>query len=231
METIYIKKQPHPSQPGELVYVVSAVGIKTPEGKLRLIPHPYGTETMRFEAFDLLLEQIHRSGYIAEFEGKQYIPEYVQSKPRRKAVVHGSLEQTFMAALPILREQLKDASPAVAANAAFALGELRDETALPGLFHAMSNEDGTVRKNVAEALAKIGKPALKVIEDALSDKNWVARHSAVNTVLELVHMKSDLVNTLLPITLAGLKDENWLVRSQVALLLGQAAQLRESTKP
>lgn len=127
-------------------------------------------------------------------------------------------------AIPLLQEQLNDNVPSVVASAAFALGEIKDEGALPGLIHALSNEDPGVRKNVTEALAKIGKPALNAIQLSLRDKHWLVRHSALAAILELIHLGFDLVPEVLPDALPLLKDESWLVRSQAAMVFGEAAK-------
>jgi hypothetical protein len=228
METIYIKRQTKPKAPGESVYVAPAVGIKAREG-LRLIPHPYGTETIAFNDLDTAIAQIHRAGYAAEFEGKHHpLPTApLAQKPRVRPRSLGATPamRTIEDAIPYLHEQLNDNNPNVVANAAYALGELKDEGALPGLIHSLSNEDAGVRKNVAEALAKIGRPALNAIQLALKDKNWVVRHTALTAVLELLHEGVDLVPDVLPDALPLLKDESWLVRSQAATVFGEAARI------
>lgn len=228
METIYIRKQSKPNAPGESVFLVPAVGIKTFEG-IRLIPHPYGTETTTFDTLEKTIEQVHRAGYAAEYDGKHYPLPTRQgaTTPRPKVRSTGQTSPAMRAiesAIPFLHEQLKDNAPSVVASAAFALGELKDESAIPGLIHALSNEDATVRKNVAEALAKIGKPALNAVQLALKDKQWLVRHSALGALLELVHVNIDLVPDLLPDALPLLKDDSWLVRSQAAMLFGETTK-------
>ena len=228
METIYIKRQPNPKASGEFHYVVPAVGIRTREG-LRLIPHPYGSETTSFDSLEITIEQVHRAGYGAEYEGKRYPLPARQSiskakpsfRPRHKSALMNIIEQ----AVPVLLEQLNDNTPTVVASAAFAMGELRETAALPGLIHALSNEDATVRKNVTEALAKIGKPALSGVQNALKDKHWLVRHSALAVLIELIHCNLDLLPEILPEAMPLLKDESWLVRSQAASVFGEAAKI------
>ncbi len=231
MEVIYIKKQPKPNAPEEYHYVVPAVGIKTREG-MRLIPHPFGTETTAFETLEKTIDQVHRSGYAAEFDGKHYPMPGRQYSPRNRLVARPRAASPMMRlveeAIPMLHEQLNDTVPNVVANAAFALGELKDEGALPGLLHAFSNEDATVRKNVSEAIAKIGKPALKAIQLSLKDKHWLVRHSALSAIIELLHYGIELVPEVLPDALPLLKDESWLVRSQAASLFGEVARISQA---
>lgn len=226
METIYIKRQYKSNDSQEFIYLVPAVGIKTREG-MRLIPHPYGTETTSFDSLETAVAMVHRAGYAAEFEGKHY-PLPNRQGPARPRLTRSRDSSPVMRlvenAIPFLQEQLNDTVPSVVASAAFALGELKDESALPGLVHALSNEDASVRKNAAEALAKIGKPALHSIQLCLKDKHWLVRHSALSAILELIHYEIDLVPEVLPDAVALLKDESWLVRSQAATVFGEAAK-------
>lgn len=231
METIFIKKQVNPASAEGFVYNIPAVGIRAKEG-MRLIPHPFGTETASFESLELVLAQIHRAGYAAECEGKHYPPPSMENRiakrprPRLRQHPASPLLRTAEEALPALHEQLNDTAPSVVASAAFALGELRDENAINGLIHAFSNEDATVRKNAAEALAKIGRPALHALQLSLKDKHWLVRHSALAAINELIHLAFDLVPEILRDTLPLLKDESWLVRSQAAQVLGEAVKMQ-----
>jgi hypothetical protein len=224
MEVIYIKKL---VKDGIESYTVPAVGIKTQDG-MRLIPHPFGTETAAFETLEKAVAQIHRAGFSAEFNGKPYPPTGKSAPTKPKPTQRhrpGSVMQTIADALPYLLEQLSDNVPGVVASAAFALGEIKDESALPGLIHALSNDDPTVRKNVAEALAKIGRPALGPLQMALQDNHWVVRHTALTAVQELTHFGLELIPEILPHAIPLLKDESWLVRSQAAIVVGDVSKV------
>lgn len=227
METLYLKKQPKPGSSKEFVFVAPAVGMKTSEG-MRFIPHPYGNETVSYDSLESAISHIHRAGYAVEFEGKLYsLPaQAVSSKPRTKGSSHGVFTSVIGMenAVRMLYEQLNDKVPSVVASAAFALGEMRDEGAIQGLVHGFGNEDATVRKNVAEAIAKIGKPALNAIQLALKDQHWLVRHTALSSIIELIHLNPELVMTVLPDAIPLLRDESWLVRSHSALVFGEAAK-------
>lgn len=233
METLYIKKQTKPEDAESSHFVVPAVGIKTKEG-IRLIPHPYGNETTAFETLEQTLENVHRAGYAAEYDGKYYpIPQAraairpaANAPSRYRLLGMNALEE----AIPLLREQLNDSVPSVVASAAYALGALQDEGAITGLIHSLNHDDATVRKNAAEALAKLGKPAYHAIQLALKDKHWLVRHSALSAVMELIHIQLDATSDLLSDTLPLLKDDSWLVRSQAANVLAEAAKAYQTLK-
>jgi len=223
MDIIYIKKQTKPGNSAVFRYVVPAVGIKTSEGT-RLIPHPYGTESTTFDSLEETIEQVHRAGYDAEYDTQHYpLPMRQNRLPTKKSKASGL--GIVNDAIPSLHHQLKDSSPSVISTAAWALGEFRDTSAIPGLIHALSNEDAAVRKNSAEALAKIGRPSLSALQAALKDKHWLVRHSALQAMIDMVHIQPELVVELLPNALPLLKDESWLVRSQSATVFGEAAKV------
>ncbi len=234
METIYLKKQPDPDKENRFLYTCPAVGLRAKDA-LRLIPHPYGNETMTFDALELAIEQIHRAGYSAEFEGKHYplpMRENASKVPVSSAPIRltGSTK-TMADAIPLIQAQLKDTVPTVVASAAFALGEMQSEKSIPALVGVFSHEDANARKNAAEALAKMGKPALKALQQALTDKHWLVRHSALTAISELSHFGAESLPDILPYALPLLKDESWLVRSMAAQVFGESAKVLHTLKP
>jgi HEAT repeat protein len=77
----------------------------------------------------------------------------------------------------ILRE---DPSPAVRAEAAVALADMRARDALPGLLFAVEDEDAHVRQMAISALGEIGDPRSTTrLERALSDSRPEVRYQAV----------------------------------------------------
>lgn len=230
METVYIQKQQGPE--GQVRYTVSAVRIQGPEGKNRGVPHPYGKESSSYPALEPAIEAIHRAGYDAEFEGRYYPMPPHQSANRKPKTTKalpprpGTLAQTLALSKKPLQALLNDTNPGVVSNAAYALGELRDESAVGALITVFRHDDATVRKQAAEATAKIGEAALRPLESALRDPHWLVRHSAATALVELVSQRFDLVAQILPAALPLLEDENWLVRSQTALALAEAARMQ-----
>ncbi len=233
METIYVKKIANAHNADGFQYVVPCVSIKGRDST-RLIPHPYGTETTAFDSLEAVLDAVHRAGYAAECEGRHYPPpsRHGARQPAPVPRLKGGdvISRSIEASVPMLLEQLNDAIPSVIASAALSLGEMQVEAAIPGLIHALGNEDATVRKNAAEALAKIGKPGLDAVKAALKDKHWLVRHSALAAIIELIPMNFELVPSLLNNALPLLKDDSWLVRAQAATVFGEAAKAYNKLK-
>jgi hypothetical protein len=230
MQTIPIKSQSNPQVPGETFYTVPAMGLRAPEG-IRMIPHPYGHETGRFETLEKAIEQVHRAGYTAEYDGLLY-PQPTRSGQQsvQKSPPHASdflpVVPPYLAeAVPFLVKQLSDTAPNVVAAAAMALGDIGDPATVKALLPTLGHEDAGVRKASTDALSRLGEGALKAILAALTDVHWLVRHSALASLTIVFHQQPDRIAELLRPVLPLLQDEHWLVRSQAAHAVSEAARI------
>lgn len=222
MDVISIKKRN--SQNG-IVYAVTAMGLQG-AGNKRLIPHPLGLEAATFDALEDAIQAAHQAGYDAECEGDFYPKalaggSHAINKSQPKNV---TIDKLLSAALPELKKQLLDKSPGVVASAAFALGEIADESAITALMGCFGQEDANIRKMAAEAVAKMGQAAVKPLVKALADTHWLIKHSACISVIAISNRQPELIPELLPAVLTLLKDDNWLVRSQAAQVFADVAK-------
>jgi bilin biosynthesis protein len=226
MEVIHIRHQG--LLDGDPSFLVSAVSLQSPGGGKKLIPHPFGQEVATFKSLQDAVEAIHRAGYDAECDGLSYhknpnAPR--QSSTPSRGGKNGSFEDVIDRVLPDLKNQLKDKSPGVVANAAYVLGEIGSEDAIIALMDCFHHDDASIRKNASDAVAKIGKPAIKALRHGLKDGQWLVRHTSLLAVVELAGRSPELLANCLPDVVPLLKDENWLVRSQAALVFGEVAKL------
>lgn len=231
MTFIHIKKQTvHRNEGPVEVYAIPAVALSTTQGK-RLIPNPAGQETCVFATFEEAEDAVRRAGFDYIFEGqKTYTSRTtpVTEIPRAPAFT-GPV--SILEAIPLLMERLKDREPSVVSHAAYALGELGAAQAVLPLISLLGHEDSSVRKEVAESLAKLGDTSLPHLRTAFSEaqrsKEKNANHvrlTVVNTYLEMTHSRRELLGEVLPQLVDALSDESWLVRSQAALAIGHSAQ-------
>lgn len=90
-------------------------------------------------------------------------------------------DETRLRAIPTLQRALReDSSPAVRAEAALALADLRAEEALPVLLVAVEDADAHVRQMALSALGEIGDArAAQRLERALCDRRPEVRYQAV----------------------------------------------------
>jgi len=214
---------------GKEHYAVPCMALSTPQGRL-LIPNPHGTETRIFNSLEEAGEAVHRAGFDYLFEGETaHMPVPLhQSRPIPRIGGQVNLADS----IPRLTELLKDKEPLVITNAAMALGNLQAVTALDALSACFGHDDSTVRKTAAEAIAKMGSPALPVLREALGKGRVVThsnavyiRTSALMAYVEMLErgLHSNLMQQFLPQVMECLNDESWLVRAQAAQVLGLAA--------
>jgi HEAT repeat protein len=210
------------------VFVVPSMSISSPDGK-QLIPNPAGREAAMYKSLEEAAEAVRRAGFDALFEGRVIS----RPKPARQRPELHLLPDAFNQAVPLLVKKLAATEPAVVAQSVFALGELRKPDALPYLLQCLGHEDATVRRNLAEALAKlpIGDVLMAIqnaYRDALESTDTNAVHirlTVINTCMELLRGDRQLLPHIYPLLHAGLDDDSWLVQSQAAMVIGMCAQM------
>lgn len=208
-------------------FVVPAVSIMTPQGK-KLIPNPSGNESMVFGTLEDAETAVRLAGFDYIFEGRKTYT-VGRHTTSAHAIVHPA--DPLRASVLVLIDRLRDREPTVIGNAAFALGELNAGEAIVPLTEILGHDDPSIRKSVAEALAKLGPKALAALR-----RNWqdyrqskqkdapYARLTIMTAYTTMFQMGYLPVDEVLPQILEGLQDESWLVRAQAALVIGHAAQ-------
>lgn len=236
---IPIKKIKKRNAAGEVqeFFAVPSMALSTPQGRI-LIPNPSGAEAALFGTLEEAEEAVRRAGFDYEFEGQKT---YAFSQPattagKAKPVVPSNpLDQ----AVPLLMQHLKDRESSVVANAVFALGSVRAYAALDELIAILGHDDPNVRKNLAEALARLGSAALPKLttayEQAKASTGKQApyiRLTVLSAFLEMLEqgLGTTYSNQFLPLAVSALEDDSWLVRSQAALLVGRTAQALEEER-
>lgn len=91
------------------------------------------------------------------------------------------------------------------------------ELGTANLIGNLRSSDENVQYNSADALAKVGKPAVPALIEALKDKNESVREYASWALVSIAreHPKYDW-RSAAPALIDALKDENWVVRANVA---------------
>lgn len=215
------------------LYAVPSVAIATPQGR-KLIPNPSGNEASLFPTLEEAEEAIRRSGFDYIYEGKKTYT----LREEKKATPAASSQRSLEEAAPILIRHLHDRESSVVANAVYALGAMKAYSALDSLVTILGHDDPTVRKNVAEAMANMGRTALPYLrdayEEALSSTSKNAPYVRLTVVVAFLEMipgsPYSFIEQFLPLAVQALEDESWLVRSQAALVVGRAAEARAEEK-
>jgi HEAT repeat protein len=232
-----IKKRTDDGQ-AQVWFAVPSMAIATPQGRV-LIPNPSGGEAALFASLEEAEEAIRRAGFDYEFEGKQVYafnqPTTGGLNPAIARTGGNPLEQ----AVPLLITHLKDRESSVVANAVYALGSVRAYAALDALSDILGHDDPAVRKNVAEAMARLGASALPKLTAAYEKARThtgkqapYIRLTVLSAFLEMVEQGNGpaLSPLFLTLALSALEDDSWLVKSQAALLMGRTAQALEEER-
>lgn len=200
------------------VFIIPALAMRQPDGTTRKIPHPQGYDSLTYKTMEEATKAIDLAGFGHSVDNKE-----VPAKEVHKQVAP-SLSMTL---IPLLTA-LKDSNNNVIASAAYALGELRSVEAINPLIELLGKDDNEVRTASAEALGKIGYPALRAVIELMEDSNWVSRNSAAIAIREMLKYNKINIMTALPSLTSLLSDENWIVRSSAATTIGKIAQYLRS---
>jgi HEAT repeat protein len=141
------------------------------------------------------------------------------------AHVLSKLEDTRAANALILA--LQDDSIEVVQKAAFALGQLKDDTAIPALVDLLGDKHLELQTTVQRALEGFGTAALPMLTLALHHQDWSTRAQVVTLI---GFMTKD---TIIPVLATALSDDHWEVRFAAVTALGatQNPKAKEVLRP
>ena len=150
-------------------------------------------EAARTGQQDCQLRAIEALGQLQDERGGMVLVEALDSDDEE---VHWAASQALTAmkeaALPALVQILKAPKPHVRWHAACELGDIGDARAAGGLAEALFDDDFSVRWAAAEALSKLGAPAVheilrRITQRALSEETCRAAHHALQQLVPDVH--------------------------------------------
>lgn len=108
---------------------------------------------------------------------------------KRAATILGSIGNR-KAVEPLIKT-LNDDDVFVRCTVAMNLGKIGDERAVEQLIHALKDEDGRVRWDSAQALERIGEPAVEALNQALKDENERVRKAAKEILEKIEKSKTE----------------------------------------
>jgi HEAT repeat protein len=118
-------------------------------------------------------------------------------------------------ASPTLMKALNEESEEVVAAAAYALGKLKEENAVPFLIPLLGHSNEYVRREVTKALKKIGDPAIPVLTKDMEHKPLNNRYLIITILGKIGGEKA--IHALLE----ALKDNNEYIRLSAAESLSE----------
>lgn len=135
-----------------------------------------GSWTARLAAYD-----VFRQTWIPDFPG--LIEALQETSATMRAATVTALQQIGTVVLPNLLQLTRDANWRLQRSAAWALGEMRDETAVPALIELVRAEDPMVCAAAIAALATIADPAsVPDLAEVMAHGNVRVRHIAAEAL-------------------------------------------------
>lgn len=122
--------------------------------------------------------------------------------------------------LKVMVEALHDIHPLVRKAAAWSLGETRRRKAVEPLIEALRDPDEEVRREAAEALVRIGTPAMQPLVSALREGDAEVRKK-VAEVIGMFYSSPETEPLVHAFILSALKDGDAWSRTRMATLLGE----------
>ncbi len=191
------------------VYYVQALSLKNNINKVSLlIPHPHGTDIMEFESLEEAAAAVKKSGFEYELpEGEFVSQESVETLAKNK---RNNLENILFNKF---KSKVNAINPSIAAAAITSFAELNDIEAIDIFIEKLGEENEKIRSAAINALVSYKELVLDKLIDALTNSNWVTRHSAITCLLRISEISDvDVEKIIIPI-INRMDDSNAIVQA------------------
>lgn len=223
MQYIAIKKE---EKDGKEYYTVNAIPLKNKnKSVVQKIPHPLGSDVLRYETLDEAKDAIVRAGFsYVQPDGRK------GTKPTPKATKTNSGYDYSQLVLESILDKVESQNSTVAAAAILALAEFPTEQTFDILFDKIGEDNDTIRKNAISGICRYGNILQDKIINALKSTNWVTRNSALTCISTLTETSNcDLEKFIIPLSEAT-NDLNTIVQTNALTTLGKVYQAYQKNK-
>lgn len=208
MNKIAIKKKFIKSE-NKHVYYVQALSLKNNINKVSLlIPHPHGTDVMEFETLQEAAAAVKKSGFEYELPEGEFVSEQeVETIARNKRTnLEGLLFNKF-------KDKVNAINPSISAAAITSFAELNDYEAVDIFIEKLGEENEKIRSAAINALVSYKNAVIDKLIDALTNSNWITRHSAITCLMRISEVADvDVEKILIPI-INRMDDSNAIVQA------------------
>lgn len=191
------------------VYYVQALSLKNNVNKVSLlIPHPHGTDVIEFETLKEAAAAVKKSGFEYELPEGEFVSEAeVETAAKNKRTnLEGLLFNKF-------KEKINSVNPSIAAAAITSFAELNDSESIDIFIEKMGEENEKIRTAAINAIVSFKDSAIDKLTDALTNGNWVTRHSAITCLLKISEISDvDIQKIIIPI-INRMDDSNAIVQA------------------
>lgn len=223
MQYIAIKKE---EKDGKEFYVVNAIPLKNKnKSVVQKIPHPLGSDILRYETIEEAKDAIVRAGF------SYVLPDGRKgTKPTPKATKTSAGYDYSQLVLDAIMDKVESSNSSVAAAAILALAEFPTEQTFDILFDKIGEDNDLIRKNAISGICRYGNILQDKIINALKSTNWVTRNSALACILNLTEIGNcDLEKFIIPLS-ETTNDSNTIVQTNALTTLGKVYQTYQKNK-
>ena len=223
MQYIAIKTE---EKDGKEFYTVNAIPLKNKNKSIvQKIPHPLGSDVLRYETIEDAKDAIVRAGF------SYILPDGRKgTKPTPKVQKTSSGYDYSQLVLESIIDKVESANSTVAAAAILALSEFPTEETFDILFNKIGEDNDAIRKNAISGICRYGNILQDKIIQALKSSNWVTRNSALTCIANLAETGNiDLEKFIIPLS-ETTNDTNTIVQSNALTTLGKVYQTYQKNK-
>ena len=223
MQYIAIKKE---EKDGKEFYTVNAIPLKNKNKSIvQKIPHPLGSDILRYETLEDAKDAIVRAGF------SYVLPDGRKgTKPTLKATKTTSGYDYSQLVLESIMDKIESPNSSVAAAAILALSEFPTEETFDILFNKIGEDNDLIRKNAISGICRYGNLLQDKIIQALKSTNWVTRNSALTCILNLTETNNiDLEKFIIPLSEIT-NDSNTIVQANALTTLAKVYQTFQKNK-
>lgn len=223
MQYIAIKKE---EKDGKEFYVVNAIPLKNKnKSVVQKIPHPLGSDILRYETIEEAKDAIVRAGF------SYVLPDGRKgTKPTPKATKTSTGYDYSQLVLEAIMDKVESSNSSVAAAAILALAEFPTEQTFDILFDKIGEDNDLIRKNAISGICRYGNILQDKIINSLKSTNWVTRNSALACILNLTEIGNcDLEKFIIPLS-ETTNDSNTIVQTNALTTLGKVYQTYQKNK-
>ncbi|MBO5385482.1 hypothetical protein J6A64_04125 [bacterium] len=223
MQYIAIKKE---EKDGKEFYVVNAIPLKNKnKSVVQKIPHPLGSDILRYETIEDAKDAIVRAGF------SYVLPDGRKgTKPTPKATKTSTGYDYSQLVLEAIMDKVESSNSSVAAAAILALAEFPTEQTFDILFDKIGEDNDLIRKNAISGICRYGNILQDKIINSLKSTNWVTRNSALACILNLTEIGNcDLEKFIIPLS-ETTNDSNTIVQTNALTTLGKVYQTYQKNK-
>ena len=223
MQYIAIKTE---EKDGKEFYTVNAIPLKNKNKSIvQKIPHPLGSDVLRYETIEEAKDAIVRAGF------SYILPDGRKgTKPTPKVQKTSSGYDYSQLVLESIIDKVESSNSTVAAAAILALSEFPTEETFDILFNKIGEDNDAIRKNAISGICRYGNILQDKIIQALKSSNWVTRNSALTCIANLAETSNiDLEKFIIPLS-ETTNYTNTIVQSNALTTLGKVYQTYQKNK-